>query len=83
MLALSNGLNMDFGTRDTNTDEPWIRGHTSIEGCDFVEDTEGTTYIFFGVHPYKWRTADQNRETLDEEMQRIEEFINNHKQTKK
>lgn len=74
--AWDAGLNMEINTRDVNTDEPWITGHVNIEGCDFVEDTEGTTYIFFHIHPYKWRDDERNLLACKCEISRISDFIN-------
>lgn len=81
--AWEAGINMEISTRDVNSDDPWIIGYVNVEGCDFVEDKEGTTYINFHLHPYTWRTKMQNTLALKCEMSRIGDFINNHKTIEK
>jgi len=77
--AFEAGLNMEIGTRDTNTDSPWIVGYVNIEGCNFVEDTEGSTYVSIHFHPYSWYSEKENKEYAYKELAKVRAFINRFK----
>lgn len=77
--AFDAGLCMEISSRDTNTDSPWLSGYVNIEGCNFVEDTEGSTYINIHLHPYTWRSEKDNRDDALQILAKARTFINKFK----
>lgn len=51
--AFDLGFNLNMGTRNADGNEPWICGHVNKEGCDFINDEEGTTHLYFAMYDHR------------------------------
>lgn len=78
MKAFDCGINMELATRGTDTDKPWIVGFVKLENAAFNRNDDG--YLLFSFYDrYDFLTEEENDKIYEDEIAKIEKFIEEHK----
>ena len=73
MYAFDNGVNMNYNTRNSDTESPWITGSVTLEGWHDLE-THSQGFANRNFEIYEWMDEDAIRTTLEKVHANVEEL---------